>query len=184
MTCSPPKILIPSRWPAESRPLREDPPAFLCAIAGLQTFLAYVLYRIGDKSVTTLRHFGLLLFALRSRLFSGRSLRLGRSLFLLRGRGRWLSRALVTFRCRGRFGLRRLGPLRPRLFARLLAVGQNLGDAQQREFLTVAALAARFLPAALLERNVFRTAPPFDHLGRDSRAGYSCSGEGKTVTAH
>src|SRR5580658_5471944 len=28
-TSSPPKILIPSRWPPESRPLREDPPAFL-----------------------------------------------------------------------------------------------------------------------------------------------------------
>src|SRR3984957_15310075 len=29
ITSSPPKILIPSRWPPESRPLREDPPAFL-----------------------------------------------------------------------------------------------------------------------------------------------------------
>src|SRR5215831_14184235 len=28
-TCSPPKIFMPKRWPAESRPLREDPPAFL-----------------------------------------------------------------------------------------------------------------------------------------------------------
>src|SRR5579863_2411318 len=98
MTCSPPKILIPSRWPAESRPFREDPPAFLCAIAGLQTFLAYVLYRIGDKSVTTPSHSGLLLFALGSRLFSGRSLRLGRSLFLFRGRRGCLGDALTSFR--------------------------------------------------------------------------------------
>src|SRR5579859_5782264 len=28
----PPKIFTPSRWPAESRPFREEPPAFLCAI--------------------------------------------------------------------------------------------------------------------------------------------------------
>src|SRR5262249_12712362 len=30
--CSPPKSFTPRRWPAESRPLRDDPPAFLCAI--------------------------------------------------------------------------------------------------------------------------------------------------------
>src|SRR5262249_6897069 len=31
-TCSPPYFLIPSRRPAVSRPLREEPPAFLCAM--------------------------------------------------------------------------------------------------------------------------------------------------------
>src|SRR5665213_2902009 len=29
---SPPNFFTPRRWPAESRPLREEPPAFLCAI--------------------------------------------------------------------------------------------------------------------------------------------------------
>src|SRR5258707_13188159 len=29
---SPPNSLTPRRWPGESRPLREDPPAFLCAM--------------------------------------------------------------------------------------------------------------------------------------------------------
>src|SRR5262245_31215139 len=32
-TCSPPKIFSPSRWLLESRPLRDDPPAFLWAMA-------------------------------------------------------------------------------------------------------------------------------------------------------
>src|SRR5687767_4330533 len=31
-TCSPPYFLTPRRRPAVSRPLREEPPAFLCAI--------------------------------------------------------------------------------------------------------------------------------------------------------
>src|ERR1700694_4357206 len=31
-TCSPPKRFTPSRWEFESRPLRELPPPFLCAI--------------------------------------------------------------------------------------------------------------------------------------------------------
>src|ERR687891_2306085 len=35
MTCSPPNFFTPSRWPGESRPLRELPPAFLCAISCL-----------------------------------------------------------------------------------------------------------------------------------------------------
>src|SRR5215469_16660337 len=34
-TISPPNFLTPSRRPALSRPLREDPPAFLCAISNL-----------------------------------------------------------------------------------------------------------------------------------------------------
>src|SRR4026209_395114 len=32
-TCSPPHFFTPRRRPAESRPLREEPPAFLCAIS-------------------------------------------------------------------------------------------------------------------------------------------------------
>src|SRR5438045_2165006 len=34
-TISPPNFLTPSRRPALSRPLRDDPPAFLCAILNL-----------------------------------------------------------------------------------------------------------------------------------------------------
>src|SRR5205085_1475623 len=34
-TISPPNFLTPSRLPALSRPLREEPPAFLCAISVL-----------------------------------------------------------------------------------------------------------------------------------------------------
>src|ERR1700759_1567627 len=33
ITCSPPNFLTPRRRPAESRPLRDEPPAFLCAIS-------------------------------------------------------------------------------------------------------------------------------------------------------
>src|SRR5580698_4279923 len=165
ITCSPPKILIPRRWPAESRPLREDPPAFLCAIAGLQTLLAYVLYRIGDKNVTALRHSRLLLFALGSWLFRGRGL------FLLRGRGRLFGRTLVTFCCRGCFALRCLGPSwRPGVLIRLFAFSQNFGDPQERELLAVTALAARVLAPALLERNDLGAASLFKDLGRNGRA--------------
>src|SRR5690606_12200785 len=32
MTCSPPYFFTPRRRPAESRPLRDEPPAFLCAM--------------------------------------------------------------------------------------------------------------------------------------------------------
>src|SRR4051812_39130256 len=39
----PPKRLTPNRWPSESRPLREEPPAFLCAISTLRS-----LYISGD----------------------------------------------------------------------------------------------------------------------------------------
>src|ERR1700704_5070672 len=35
MTISPPYFLTPSRRPALSRPFREEPPAFLCAILSL-----------------------------------------------------------------------------------------------------------------------------------------------------
>mmetsp|Transcript_738 Transcript_738/g.1285 ORF Transcript_738/g.1285 Transcript_738/m.1285 type:complete len:373 (-) Transcript_738:73-1191(-) len=38
MTDSPPNFLMPRRRPAESRPLREEPPAFLCAMGQLLLF--------------------------------------------------------------------------------------------------------------------------------------------------
>src|SRR5262245_11084684 len=37
-TCWPPVFLTPRRRPAESRPLREEPPAFLCAISDFPYF--------------------------------------------------------------------------------------------------------------------------------------------------
>src|SRR5579862_5354672 len=46
MTISPPNFLTPSRRPALSRPLREDPPAFLCAILNL---LRRNLMRLGRR---------------------------------------------------------------------------------------------------------------------------------------
>src|SRR4029079_17067838 len=54
-TISPPVDFKPSRRPAESRPLREDPPAFLCAIVvsiGLSNSL--IVY---TDSVTESSHF-------------------------------------------------------------------------------------------------------------------------------
>src|SRR5215468_3968710 len=106
-TTWPPKRFTPRRWPGESRPLRELPPAFLCAIA-------------------------LLLLGLRG-------LRLGRLRLRLRrafgGSGRLLGR-----------GFRLGGLLRG-----LLAVGQDLGDAQDGQVLAVAVLAAVVVPALLLE---------------------------------
>src|SRR5277367_5838889 len=42
-TTSPPNFLTPSRRPGESRPLRELPPAFLCA-------MAYDLYAVRTRS--------------------------------------------------------------------------------------------------------------------------------------
>src|SRR5712692_5173573 len=54
---------------------------------------------------------------------------------------------------------------------RLCAVGQDLGHAQQGEFLPVAALAARILAASLLEGDDLRPAPLLQDLGGDRGAG-------------
>src|ERR1700760_952464 len=54
--------------------------------------------------------------------------------------------------------LRHLFLLRPRADRRLGVVGEDLGDAKQRELVAIAALAARVLAAALLERDHLR--PP------------------------
>src|SRR3954463_8532367 len=40
-TCCPPYLFTPSRRPAVSRPLREEPPAFLCAILQLPYWPPY-----------------------------------------------------------------------------------------------------------------------------------------------
>src|SRR5262252_7551622 len=44
-TASPPNFLTPSRRPALSRPLREEPPAFLCAIRCLLRLLRRLCFR-------------------------------------------------------------------------------------------------------------------------------------------
>src|SRR6056297_614977 len=38
MTCSPPNFLTPRRLDSESRPFRDEPPAFLCAISFILAF--------------------------------------------------------------------------------------------------------------------------------------------------
>src|SRR6476661_3182206 len=102
MTTSPPYCFRPRRRPAESRPLREDPPAFLCAIVRLQ-HLAWVVTQIYDEITS-------LLFAFAA--FGGRLLGfLGRSLggFLCRsllGRGLGSLRGGLGLFAFGRGGLR------------------------------------------------------------------------------
>src|SRR5215472_15942004 len=49
-TCSPPKIFSPRRCPAESRPLRDDPPAFLCAITASETLVFCTYTEIVTKA--------------------------------------------------------------------------------------------------------------------------------------
>src|SRR6476646_10033 len=41
---SPPNSFRPSRWLFESRPLREEPPAFLCAMASIPSVRSYVAH--------------------------------------------------------------------------------------------------------------------------------------------
>src|SRR5258706_406147 len=70
-TTSPPNCFSPRRRPAESRPLREDPPAFLCAIVSLQN-LIQVVAQIYDEIISLLFAFAALGGRLRG--FLGRSL--------------------------------------------------------------------------------------------------------------
>src|SRR5437763_8796558 len=50
ITIWPPNFLTPSRRPALSRPLREEPPAFLCAIADLLRLYRRLLLLLGRPS--------------------------------------------------------------------------------------------------------------------------------------
>src|SRR5690606_14137256 len=59
MTCSPPNFFTPRRRPAESRPLREEPPAFLCAISN---YLSKSLFGGAGFSLRLRGLFGGLLF--------------------------------------------------------------------------------------------------------------------------
>ena len=60
--------------------------------------------------------------------------------------------------------LGRLLPLRPRTDGRFCVIGQDLGDAKHRDLVAIAALAARILAAALLERDHLRSALVLQHL--------------------
>src|SRR5882672_3609757 len=170
ITCSPPYALIPSRLPAESRPLRDEPPAFLLAIARLQ-LRSESLDQFLDGIISIFVELQLLsLFALGGGLLGarfGRSLLgnrlLGRSLFLC-----GLGRLVVAI---GRCRYDGLLPLRPRSDRRRLVIGQDLGDAQHRDLVAIAALAARILAAALLERDHLGAALVLQHLGGDRGAG-------------
>src|SRR5258708_1916675 len=88
----PPDFFKPRRRPAESRPLREEPPAFLCAIELLSQISRFTY----TDSVKESSHFFLLLLGLGSRFLAGRGL--GRGLFRL---GRFGGLGLdVAFRLR------------------------------------------------------------------------------------
>src|SRR3954470_3676924 len=128
-TRSSPNFLTPRRRPSESRPLREEPPAFLCAMTRVPELESVLLD--GD--------------------------RFGESRLGIRGLGR------------GRLGLPPSAGCLSR--AKGLAVERKAADAHHREVLTVAALAARILAAALLEGDNLRAARLLDHLARDDGAG-------------
>src|SRR5215467_10770847 len=165
-TCSPPKIFRPSRWLLESRPLRDEPPAFLCAITSV--LQCCYLIRLCDEIITVSWLY--LLETLLSALFA--SVRSGR-----RGAG-------GLFACRGFRGPLGLLLLARLLLARLGAVGEDLRHPHEREFLPVAALAPRVLAAAFLEGDDFRPAPLLQHLGGDRGARHGRSAERDGITAH
>src|SRR5688572_7873193 len=132
ITCWPPNFFTPRRRPAESRPLRDEPPAFLCAISN------YLLLLLSGL----LRH-RLLCSGLLGRGFLLRSSRLRRLGFLglgLLGRRLRLGLCLRSFGgLRGLFDLRS-GFLRQRgLLLGLLVADRD--DAQQRHLLAVPGLA-------------------------------------------
>src|SRR3954469_22340261 len=122
-TRSSPNFLTPRRRPSESRPLREEPPAFLWA---MMNSVNLVLAGFAPERIPKI--------SLRCRLARSNG---------LTGGGR-LSRPLAR---------------RP--------AGQDLGDAHDREILTMAALALRVLASALLEGDHLRAPGLLDDLARD-----------------
>src|SRR4029453_2252535 len=168
-TISPPADFKPSRRPAESRPFREDPPAFLCAIVVLE--FSYSVHRFREGIIS-------LLLALCSGLgwlFCGR---FGRLLCLAFGR------FCLRFRRGGlddRFWLA-LGPWRRR-FRRLGSAGENFGDADHRKLVAIATLAARILAPTLLERDDLVTARMLKHLAGNGGACNSWRAELRRVPA-
>ena len=129
-TLWPPDFFTPSRRPAESRPLRDEPPAFLCAMIRFLTSSA-------------------------SARASCQSWRLGFARGWLPApawpwpswRQAWSLRLGLLL---GLFRLRLGGQLR-----RLLAVGQDLGDAERGELLAMALLATIIRAPLLLEDDDF-----------------------------
>src|SRR5262245_3068760 len=112
-------------------------------------------------------------------LFSGRAFGRLRAFF---------RRRLVACRLRRRPGFRLLAArlrLGFRLVARrrLLPVSEDLGDADQREFLAVAALAPRVLAPALLERDDLVAALVPDHLAGHAGAAHGGAAHLNAVAA-
>ena len=137
---------------------------FLVSHCWPPNFLDYCLPRIRDKSITAPYHF-FLSFCRRLLGFRGRPFRW--PLFgLLAPRLATSPGALAdsaapssASAAAGAGACARCGFGGAVLLA-FLAVGQDFGDAQQRELLAVTALAPRVLPAALLEGDDFRPARP------------------------
>src|SRR5262249_7195241 len=73
---------------------------------------------------------------------------------------------------------------RLRLFARLLAIGQNFGDAQQREFLAMPDLAARVFAPPFFERDDLRLARLLENFGGHRGAAHSRRPERQAVAAY
>src|SRR5687767_3943328 len=148
-TYSPPNFFTPRRRPALSRPLREEPPAFLCAMAHLLLLLDRLLCRS--------------LLGRRLGLGAARGLRLCGGLgggFL----GRRLPGRLLGGLCR--FLLRFGGGGGLRLGRGLAPLGQDLADADHREVLAVAVLAPVIVPPLLLEDEDGRRMGLLDHRRR------------------
>src|SRR6185369_7597768 len=130
----PPDFLTPSLRPIESRPLRDEPPAFLCAM-GVGPLL---LLRLGCRLLG--RRLGRLL---------GCWLLVGGFGFSLLGRRFLLGLGFALGCLRLLLRLFRLG-LR-RSLGWFLAVGQDLGDAERRQRLAMALLAPIIGAPFLLE---------------------------------
>src|SRR5262245_9921112 len=178
---SPPNSFKPSRWLFESRPLREEPPAFLCAMASNPSVGRY-LAQFCDEIITFFGDFtGALAFFRGASAFTAnmvaalgaatrcqaqRGLALG---FRLGSLGVSLGLARALGLCRG---LARLGP-----------VGEDFGDPHQRKLLAVTALAARVLTAPLLEGDHLGPTALLDHLGRDRSARHGGGAKGGGIAA-
>src|SRR5690606_2966717 len=176
-TSWPPNFFTPRRRPAESRPLRELPPAFLCAISNYLLLLGSRLFGRGLLGRRLFSH-GLLRGLLGGSFLLGRRLRSGRfrSFLGLDSLGRGLGRSLCL-----RLRLRSFGSLRSFFDLRrgfLLGGGLLLGlgvadcdDAQQRHLLAVPGLTAIVVPTALLEDRDLLALRLGDDLGRDGDLG-------------
>src|SRR3984957_7173924 len=79
---------------------------------------------------------------------------------------------------------RHLLALRARSNARLVVVGQDLGDAKHRDLVAIAALAAGILAAALLERDDFGSALVLQHFARNGRTSHRRGAEHRRLAAN